>query len=274
MEEKSNEIKAIPDLINSLDLRGATVTIDAMGCQREIAKDIRAVGADYILQVKDNQPTLLDNAKQTAAEIARRRKPGEPPASFDRHREVDKGHGRLETRICVLTRDLSMIERRSDWADLAAIAIMLRETEHLVSGKKTQETSYYIVSSATATAKEVSKTIRDHWNIECGLHWSLDVVWGSDAHQVRERRCAENFGRLRRFAAGLVKQSTGARMSGRQLRHQCGWEPDTILRVLAGEVIDRPTTRRVLDPKRRKVPKVARTSRVGAKAVATPQCDP
>lgn len=244
VDDKSNEIKAIPNLIRSLNLVGATVTIDAMGCQREIAADLREADAHYVLQVKENQPTLLANVQATAALLARRRKPGEPAIEMQRHREVDKGHGRLEIRTCVLTHDLSMIERRADWADLAGVAVMLREREDLISGKKSRELSYFILSNAAASAEQVAGIIRNHWSIENKLHWSLDVVWGSDAHQVRDRTAAENFARLRRFCDGMIKQSVGWGLSGRRLRMGIGWNPDNALRVLAGEVIAMERKRR------------------------------
>jgi len=244
VDRKSNEIIAIPDLIKSLDLRGATVTIDAIGCQREIAREIRAAEANYVLQVKENQPTLLANCKATAAALARRCRPDEAPVLRERHTEVDKGHGRLETRTCILTGDLSAVERPGDWQDLAKIAIMLREREDLISGRKSRETSYFIVSNAAASAAQVAEIIRNHWAIENKLHHTMDVTWGSDAHCVRDRNAAENFARLRRFCDGLTKRSTGWGMSGRRVRMGIGWDPNNALRVLAGEVLEKARTRR------------------------------
>jgi len=237
VDDKSNEITAIPDLIRSLNLKGATISSDAMGCQREIAAVAREAGAHYLLQVKENQPTLLQNIKTSMAEATRRRRPGEAPAQLEKHRHVDKGHGRIETRVCALSRDLSGIEKRAEWKDLAGIASVLREREDVISGKTSREISYYILSNAQATAADVASLARNHWAIENGLHWSLDVVWGSDAHGIRDRNAAENMARLRRFCAGMVKQSVGWGMSGKGVREDCAWDPDTILRVLAGEVI-------------------------------------
>lgn len=244
VDAKSNEIVAIPDLIASLNLRGATVTIDAIGCQRAIAADLREAGAHYVLQVKENQPTLLKNCEATAAALAQHTKPGQAPMDRQRHHDVDKGHGRIETRVCILTHDLSHIERPKDWQDLAGVAVVVRERQDVISGKTSRETSYFIVSDLTATAEQVATMIRNHWAIENKLHWSMDVVWGSDAHQVRNRTAAENFARLRRFCDGLIKASTGWGMSGRRVRMGIGWNPDNALRVLAGEVIERPRTRR------------------------------
>lgn len=237
VDEKSNEITAIPNLMRSLNLRGATVTIDAMGCQREIAATAREVGAHYQLQVKENQPTLLQNIKDSMVEATRRRRPSEAPAKLERHKDIDKGHGRIETRACVLSRDVSGIEKLADWKDLSGIASVARERTDVISGKTSQEISYYIVSDPSATAADVARLARGHWGIENGLHWSLDVVWGSDAHAIRDRTAAQNMARLRRFCAGMVKQSVGWGMSGKRVRKGCGWNPDKILRVLAGEVI-------------------------------------
>ena len=243
VDDKSNEINAIPELIRSLNLRGATVTIDAMGCQRGIAATIREAGAHYVLQVKENQKKLHDDIAASMADLVRRRRPGEAPAAMERHRDTDKGHGRIETRACVLSRDLAGIERRAEWQGLSAIAAVAREREDVISGKKSRETSYFIVSDPSASAAQVSDIIRNHWAIENGLHWSLDVVWGSDGHKVRDRAAAENLARLRRFSAGLVKQATGWGMSGRRVRQACTMSPDHVLRVLAGDVIARTPKR-------------------------------
>jgi len=153
-------------------------------------------------------------------------------------------HGRIETRVCVLSRDLSGIERAADWRDLSGIAMVAREREEVISGKKSREVSYYILSNPTVTAKQLSAIIRNHWAIENGLHWSLDVVWGSDAHRIRDRQGAENMARLRRMCAGMIKRSVGWEMSGTRLRKECGWQPDLLLKVLAGEVISKPRVRR------------------------------
>jgi len=257
VDEKTNEIIAIPALMKSLNLRGATVTIDSMGCQREIAAVAREQGAHYQLQVKENQPTLVKNIKETMAEATRRRRPGEGPApKSDRHRDVDKGHGRIETRVCVLSRDLSGIENAVGWTDLSGIASVLRERTDAISGKTSQEISYYIISDPKATARDVARLARGHWAIENGLHWTLDVVWGSDGHRLRERTAAENMARLRRFCAGMVKRSTGWGYSQRQVRLSCDRNPNQIMRVLRGDVLECTRTK-VLPVKMRKAREAA-----------------
>ena len=257
VDEKTNEIKAIPELMRSLNLRGATVTIDSMGCQREVAAVTREQGAHYQLQVKGNQPTLLENIKETMAEATRRRRPGEGPAPrLDRHREVDKGHGRIETRVCVLSRDLSGIENAADWKDLTGIASVLRERTDAISGIISNNISYYIISDPKVTARDVERLARGHWGIENGLHWSMDVVWGSDGHMLRDRTAAENMSRLRRFCAGMVKRSTGRGYSQRSVRLTCGWNPNQIMRVLRGDLLEIAPTK-VMPVKLRKAREAA-----------------
>jgi predicted transposase YbfD/YdcC len=252
VDDKSNEITAIPDLIRALNLEGATVTIDAMGCQTAIAGEIIEAGADYVLQVKGNQPTLEANIRSTFAEALRRRRPGEPKPKLDRYKEVDKGHGRIEQRTCVLSRDLSLIENAADWPGLSGLGMMAREVQHVTTGKVTKELAYFILSRKVATAQEIGATIRNHWGIETTLHWSLDVTFGEDGHRIVNRNGAENLSRLRRLAHGMVKQATGHGMSMTRVRQVCGWTPDRLLDVLSGEVIARKPKVRKLDPKRYK----------------------
>lgn len=250
VDDKSNEITAIPDLIRVLNLKGTTVTIDAMGCQTAIAADIIGAGADYVLQVKGNQATLRDDIEVTFEELLRRRKPGEAKVALDRYREVDKGHGRIEQRTCVVCRDLSGITNGQAWAGLTGVALLAREVENLTTKKVSKELSYYILSNADVGARDVARTVRNHWSIESTLHWSLDVTFGEDAHRVINRNGAENLARLRRLAHGMVKNATGHGMSMARVRLVCGWNPDNLLKVLTGEVIARPRLRRELDPKR------------------------
>lgn len=244
VDAKSNEIKAIPLLLRSLNLAGATVTVDAMGCQRAIAEEIRAAGAHYVLQVKDNQPGLRAEVEAIAAEVAGRRTETVEPDLVDRFRSVTKGHGRVETRICYVVRDLSSMTRRDLWTDLDGVVVMLRETYNVSRQTTTQEMSYHIISDPSATAKSIGQQIRDHWKIENTLHWSLDVVWGEDGHQLREATAAENLSRLRRLALSIIKQATGERMSGSRVRQRCMGDPASIPGILAGEKVHRARRKR------------------------------
>ena len=252
VDDKSNEITAIPDLIRVLNLKGATVTIDAMGCQTAIAREIVDAGADYVLQVKGNQLKLEENIKASFAAALRRRLPGEATPKLERFREVDKGHGRIEQRTCVLSRDLSGIENAADWKGLSGVAMVAREVQTVTTGKVSKEIAYFILSKQTASAEDIARTIRNHWAIETTLHWSLDVTFGEDGHRVIDRNGAANLARLRRLAHGIIKNATGYGMSMARVRMVCGWNPDRLLQVLAGQVIERKRKRRVLDPKRHK----------------------
>ncbi|MSQ84562.1 MAG: ISAs1 family transposase, partial [Myxococcales bacterium] len=158
------------------------------------------------------------------------------------------------------------VENPDAWAGLNKIAVIARERHTVLTGKTTKETAYYIVSEATATAKNVLETTRNHWGIENRLHWVLDVSYAEDKQRVRDHNTAESLGILRRIAAGMIAQVTGERMSGHGLRQTCGWNPDVLLDVLRGKNVCTPTTRRRLDPKR---PRVTPTGRF--KAAVTKQ---
>ena len=251
VDDKSNEITAIPELIRALNLKGATVTIDAMGCQTQIAREIIDAGADYVLQVKGNQPKLEADIKATFAEALRRRKPGEAKAELQRYTDVDKGHGRIEQRTCVLSRDLSGIENAAAWKGLAGVAMVAREVEDLTTHKVSKEIAYFIYSRQTTMARALLTTNRNHWNME-SMHWTIDVTFGEDGHRIINRNGAANLSRIRRIAHGMVKNATGWGMSMSRVRKRCGWNPDLILKVLAGEVIERQRKRRVLDRTRNK----------------------
>ena len=196
-ETKSNEITAIPELLRVLDLRGATITIDAMGCQTKIATTIIEGGGDYLLAVRDNQPTLLDDIATLLTEAAdeRRRSVDELPRPiFEVFQDTDGGHGRVETRTLTLSRDLAWLTASERWSGLDFVAKMVRERTVLSTGKTSTETSYYIGSGPGLSAAAAATTIRRHWSIENSLHWVLDMAFREDEarHRVRiERsRCA------------------------------------------------------------------------------------
>ena len=193
VKEKSNEIKAIPELLRLLDVRGTTVTIDAMGCQRAIAEQIVDSDADYILAVKDNQPTLRGNIVSCFADADRDSRPMDDPApEVDVASETDAGHGRVEERLCRLIRDLAWVEQRDNWKGLSAIAEVVAIRTDKSSGKTSAELRYYIVSSATAGAADVLHAVRSHWGIENRLHWVLDVTFAEDFSRIRAGHAAKN----------------------------------------------------------------------------------
>jgi len=225
VEDKSNEITAIPKLLKLLELEGALVSIDAMGCQKEIAHAIRDTKADYLLQVKGNQPTLQADiiAKFEAAFAA-----DYVGFSHDLWVSQERGHGREEERICSVLYDLEGLRTREEWVDLQAIIRVART--RWVGDKETHEESYYI-SSRRSTAAEFGSAARGHWGIENGLHWVLDVIFREDDSQLKDRTAGENLGMLRRVVASLVRQdhSKGS-VSGKLLR--AAWNDDFRLHLL------------------------------------------
>jgi len=226
-EEKSNEITAIPRLLKLLQLHGCLVTIDAMGCQKEIASEIIDAGADYLLAAKDNQPKL----HQALADVFdRARTDPHALASMDFHETHEKGHGRLEVRRCWTTTDVGELPQRAQWRNLAAIALV--EAERTVNGKTSTEQRYYISSCPILPAAKALDASRQHWAIENSLHWVLDVAFREDDCRVRVGNAAENFAVMRHLALNLLKSVKGCKVGVRTRRMIAGWDDDFLLRVL------------------------------------------
>lgn len=228
-EQKSNEITAIPMLLQALELKGATVTIDAMGAQREIAQTIVDAQADYVLAVKDNQPTLARAIEDWFSAATQ----GKLEHSYWEHVTHDKGHGRRETRICRVTDDVAwLVGIGQDWAGLRRLAMV--ESHRTVNGKTCVECRYFI-SSCQIKAQEMAQAIRAHWGIENGLHWVLDVSWGEDAHQTRDRTAARNLALLRKITLNLARQQPlqgGKRISLKNVRNLAAWDVNYRNRLL------------------------------------------
>ena len=199
--EKSNEITAIPELLDALLLKGCLVTIDAMGCQKAIAAQIIRQESDYLLMVKNNQPTLaaaIENCFDTA------RASGYQHLEHTAAEWIEKDHGRRETRRCVVTPDLSSLGAlRQDWPGLQALVMV--EARREVQGEVSTERRYYL-SSRLAAAATLGPAVRGHWGIENQLHWSLDVTFGEDQARMRMGNAAENFSIFRRMALNLFRQ--------------------------------------------------------------------
>jgi predicted transposase YbfD/YdcC len=233
--EKSNEITAIPELLRLLDVNGATVTIDAMGCQRAIAEQIVDCGANYILAVKDNQPKLHEAIEACFADAERKsRALDDPSVAIEVATQTNAGHGRIEERICKLTRDLSWIDQREDWKGLAAIAQVQSTRTDKLSGKSSTETRSFIVSHKTASAARVLQLVRLHWGIENRLHWVLDVSFDEDLSRIRAGHAAENFAVVRHVAVNMLRAVPLGKKSLALRRKRCGWDRDYLLSVLAG----------------------------------------
>jgi predicted transposase YbfD/YdcC len=200
--DKSNEITAIPRLLAILDVTGAIVTLDAMGCQKEIAATIRDAGAAYVLAVKDNQPRLLDDIQQAVADHLDRLGPAGGARGLE---TVETGHGRTEVRSYTLVTDLSTIRDRGLWPDLHSICMVV--SERTVGGETTSEARYYI-GSLQGSVADYARVIRGHWGIENGCHWVLDVMFREDQSRSRAAHGAENLAWLRRMALSLLKNDT------------------------------------------------------------------
>lgn len=226
---KSNEITAIPALLAQLDVRGAVVTIDAIGCQHAIAEQIVAGGADYVLAVKDNQPTLAEAIRTWFAAMDALERP------FWEWREVDKGHGRIETRRCVVSDDVDWLhEQQQHWCRLASVA-MVESTREFVNGKRrgevTVERRYYL-SSLPADAARLGGLVRAHWDIENRLHWVLDVTFGEDDSRARVGNAPQNFGLLRRMAINLLRREGSIQKGPTVKRRRAMWDTDYLKTVL------------------------------------------
>lgn len=228
VDEKSNEITAIPKLLEILELSGALVTLDALGCQTEIAQRIVAAGADYCLAVKGNQPTLHEGIVKffddhLEDDFAR--------VSVRRHETKEKGHGRRETRhyfVCPIPDDLP---DHSRWVGLQAIGIVISSTQR--GGKDCGAVRYYVLSKCLA-ARRFAEAVRRHWGIENHLHWQLDVTFQEDQCRVRQGHADANFSILRRAALSLLKNEPTAKLGIKNKRLSAGWNETYLQQILLG----------------------------------------
>ena len=221
VDEKSNEITAIPKLLDALELSGTVVTIDAMGCQRTIAEKIVAKKADYILAVKENQGNLFAEIKDSFQMLA-----ADAVAL-----EIDYGHGRIEQRRCSVIADLSLVEKAAEWASLQGLVRIESERHHKATGKIETEIRYYITSLAP-NAERLNGSIRQHWGIENKLHWVLDMGFNEDQDRKRAGYAAQNFSVLNRIALNLLKQDKTSKRGVHGKRLKAGWDNDYLLHLL------------------------------------------
>lgn len=226
-EEKSNEITAIPELIDQIDIQGAVVTIDAMGCQKKIAKKIKRGGGDYVLAVKDNQPKLHQAIEEFFVE-ALEDDLGQVP--HHRHETHDKGHGRMEDRHYYLAKLPDDFAFKKQWPGIKAIGMAIRITEKS-DGTRSDDVRYFI-ASRYLSGKRFAQSVRGHWGIENSLHWVLDVTFNEDQSRARERRFADNLSWLRRFGISLLKQHP-SKDSIKGKSQIAGWSNEFLMQVLA-----------------------------------------
>lgn len=239
-DAKSNEITAIPELLQLLDIRGATVTIDAMGCQTEIAKTIIDGGGDYVLAVKDNQPALH---KDIIATFAAAKDPNshihgvaaQPAVSA--FETLEKNHGRLERRVVTLCTDLRRLSTRDRWAGLHYAVEVSRERTDLATQKTSTEIAHYIGSHAAITPQRAGTLIRNHWAIENGLHWVLDMAFREDEARHRAGNAGENFSQLRRAALNIVKTDPSRTLGVPNTRKRAGGDRKYLIHLMTGALI-------------------------------------
>jgi predicted transposase YbfD/YdcC len=228
-DDKSNEITAIPELLKLLVLEGALVTIDAMGTQTDIAEQIVKQGGDYLLAIKGNHKTMLQDLDDLFAGCD---EVGFVDVPHDRAETVNKGHGRIEIRRCQTLSDpqyRAYVRRHADWKDLTTLIRIQRERR--INDQMTTETAYFI-SSRTASAAYFLDAVRRHWAIENQLHWSLDVTFQEDRNQTRVGFAAENIALIRRLALILLKRETSVKVGLQAKRLRAGWHNDYLLKVL------------------------------------------
>jgi predicted transposase YbfD/YdcC len=227
---KSNEITAIPELLGLLELHGAVVTIDAMGCQKAIASTIVDRGGDYLLMVKDNQKHLLEDIQTAVTQVL------EGDAGNTRHEQYtteDRGHGRIEKRQYLILIDPKGIRNQDEWEKLHVVGMCVRERQ-VGNAEPTLEASYFI-GSKVMSAKSYGKVLRNHWGIENNLHWQLDVSFAEDDNRFTKRNGAENLSLLRRLALMMLKRhSSKLSIAGKQW--QAALNPQFLEEVLVANV--------------------------------------
>jgi len=223
-DQKSNEITAVPRLLEMLAIQGAVVTLDAMHCQRETAEKIRAAGADYVLQVKGNQPTLHEQLQQLFIDYG-----DDDYRGVRRHATVEKGHGRRERREYYTAAAPTPLAQQ--WRDARSVGMVYRHRQ--TGDNESHEVSFFI-SSLPPKVRALAGHVRDHWGVENSLHWSLDVTFSEDQSRIRKGNGPEIAAGLRRLALSILKQDTTLKENVRGKRLRAGWNNETLQAILTG----------------------------------------
>lgn len=226
--DKSNEITAIPDLLAMLDLSGAIVTLDSMGCQTKIVERIIEKEADYVIGLKGNQGTLNDDVR-----FLFKNKPH--AIKFHLDVSVDKGHGRLETRHCTVTEDIQWLrERHPNWKKLTSVIEI--QSQRDIKGEISTEKRYYI-SSLPAQPERISQAVREHWGVENQLHWVLDIVFADDQSRIRKGNAPRNIAIVKKTVLNLLRiiKQTKPRVSLKAMRKLAGWDHNFLDSVLMAQ---------------------------------------
>lgn len=228
-EEKSNEITAIPALLALLDLHGCIVTIDAMGCQKKIARQIASQGGDYVLGLKGNQSALLEAVERIFSEAKQKDLDG---PHFDFHQTEEKGHGRHEVRTYFTSSLVDLLPNAGEWEGLQTVGAVISEVTR--NGKTTEECRYYI-SSIEKGAELFAKAVRSHWGIENSCHWVLDMAFREDESRVRKDHAPENLALLRHIALNLLREEKSSKVGVKNKRLKAGWDNRYLAKVLFGK---------------------------------------
>lgn len=235
VEEKTNEIKAVPELLKELAIEGCTVTIDAMGTQKEIARQVIDKKADYILQVKGNQETLEKEISEYFEKEMFPKKKKDLESSGMYFKDMCNDHGRLETREYYIEKDIIwMTDALKEWKGSSGIGACRSTVEE--NGAITTNTSYAISSDSGMTAEEYGKRKRSHWLIENPLHWCLDIAFNENQSRMRKGYAAENMNILRHMCLNMLKQENSCKMGIKGKRKRCGWDQEYLKKVLCSFV--------------------------------------
>jgi predicted transposase YbfD/YdcC len=224
--EKSNEIVAIPKLLAMMAIEGAIVTIDAMGCQRDIAEQILDQKADYVLALKGNQGTLCEDVGVFAAE---QKANGFKDTKVSRHETVDGDHGRIETRTYTAIHDVAWLQQRHDWPGLQGV-VMVESTREI--GEKIERETRFYITSLVLLANQLGPVIRSHWAVENSLHWVMDMIFRDDECRIRTDHAPANFTTLKHMAHNLIRKAPG-KDSFRLKRKVAAWDDDFLASLIA-----------------------------------------
>ena len=229
VDDKSNEITAIPELLKTLDINGCIITIDAMGTQTEIAKTIVNAGAEYVLALKENQKTLHDDVELYFKEEVLTKTKKELTENEIYCKTIEKDHGRIEKRQYYMVKDISWIDNKDKWLNLSAIGMVVSEKQE--NNVTTTSERFYIMSEIQ-DVEEFSKAVRGHWGIETSLHWCLDVGFREDESRARKDNSAENLNIIRHMTLNMLKKENSLKcgISGKRLK--CGWDERYLEKIL------------------------------------------
>lgn len=231
VDEKSNEITAIPELLRVLEVSGCIITMDAMGCQKEIAKTIIEQEAEYVLALKENQGHLYEDVVKLFDDLEAS---DFKAYAFSQEQTVNKNHGRIETRTCWVIGDPNILMHLRDALEWEGLGAVVKVHARRQSGEDVSQRDRYFLSSLKKDAKELLAAIRSHWSIENELHWVLDIAFREDESRIRKDHGPENFAVLRHIALNLVKQEKTQKASIKGKRLKAGWDEAYLLKILSG----------------------------------------